>query len=117
MLDYREVPGISEITNMPLSPSLSFPACSVRAARRTPPVDFVHRAPVAKWTRGNLSAPPGCPLAPLRVHTRPRRLPEPPRHPGRRSAAASSARSPSSRPGPNRLPPDTTSLAQELLGL
>ena len=47
---------------MPLSPSLSPPACSVRAARRTPPVDFVHRAPAAKWTRGNLSAPPGPPL-------------------------------------------------------
>jgi len=47
---------------MPLSPSLSPPACSVRAARRTPPVDFVHRAPAAKWTRGSLSAPPGPPL-------------------------------------------------------
>src|SRR6185436_7544317 len=47
---------------MPLSPSLSPPACSVRAARRTPPVDFVHRAPTAKWTRGNRLAPPGPPL-------------------------------------------------------
>jgi len=47
---------------MPLSPSLSPPACSVRAARRTPPVDFVHRAPTAKWTQGSLSAPPGPPL-------------------------------------------------------
>ena len=98
--------------HLSLSPVLCFPA-----ARRTPPVDFVHHAPAAKWTRGNLSAPPGRPLAPSRAHTRPRRLPEPPRHPGRRSAAASSARSPSSRPGPNRPPPDTTSLAQELLGL
>ena len=50
---------------MPLSPSLSPPACSVRAARRTPPVDFVHRAPAAKWTRGNLSTPPGPPLGAL----------------------------------------------------
>jgi len=44
-----------------ISISLS-PGCSVRAARRTPPVDFVHRAPAAKWTRGSLSAPPGPPL-------------------------------------------------------
>ena len=54
---------------MPLSPSLSPPACSVRAARRTPPVDFVHRAPTAKWTQGSLSAPPGPPLGtPSRAH-------------------------------------------------
>ena len=54
---------------MPLSPSLSPPAYSVRAARRTPPVDFVHRAPTAKWTQGSLSAPPGPPLGtPSRAH-------------------------------------------------
>ena len=97
---------------------LSLPACSVLAAAcRTPPVDFVHRAPAAKWTRGV----PQRHLAAswhLLTHTR---VPDisPSRHdtPGRRSAAASSACSPSSRPGPNRPPPDTTSLAQELLGL
>ena len=32
------------------------------AARRTPPVDFVHRALAAKWTRENPPAPPGPPL-------------------------------------------------------
>ena len=52
-----------------------------RAARRTPPVDFVHRAPAAKWTRENPLAPPGPPLGTLHAHTRPRRAPEPPRHP------------------------------------
>ena len=79
---------------MPLSPSLSFPACSVRAARRTPPVDFVHRAPTAKWTRGNLSTPPGPPLGALpRPHASqaaPRAATTPPAM--RRAAAAPPAR-------------------------
>jgi len=79
---------------MPLSPSLSPPACSVRAARRTPPVDFVHRAPAAKWTRGNLSTPPGPPLGALpRPHASqaaPRAATTPPAM--RRAAAAPPAR-------------------------
>src|SRR6185437_1532540 len=79
---------------MPLSPSLSPPACSVRAARRTPPVDFVHRVPAAKWTRGNLSTPPGPPLGALpRPHASqaaPRAATTPPAM--RRAAAAPPAR-------------------------
>ena len=48
---------------------------------RTPPVDFVHRAPAAKWTREVPQRHLARPLALPRAHTHPRRLPEPPQHP------------------------------------
>ena len=44
-------------------------------------MDFVHRAPAAKWTREVPQRHLARPLAPPNAHTRPRPLPEPPRHP------------------------------------
>jgi len=44
-------------------------------------VDFVHRAPAAKWTQEVPQRHLARPLAPPHAHTRPRPLPEPPRHP------------------------------------
>ena len=64
--------------------------CSVSpAARRTPPVDLVHGASAAKWTREALQRHLARPLAPSHADTRPKRSPEPPRRPAMQLAAYS----------------------------
>ena len=77
----RKIPGISEIAETPLSPSLS-PGL-LCFGRRLPYAAGGLRPPCARGQMdpGSPSAPPGCLLAPPHAHTRPRPLPEPPRHP------------------------------------
>src|SRR6185312_5959709 len=66
---------------MPLSPSLS---SRLALFLRRPPYaagGLVHGASAAKWTWGALQRHLARPLALSHAHKRPRRAPEPPRHP------------------------------------
>ena len=73
ILIYREVPELLKFANESMFPS---PLSASPPLARTPPVDLVHGASVAKWTRGSPPRPLGLPLGPS---SRRRASPTPPR--------------------------------------